>query len=580
MPLTGNFVITTAVQREFSFADLAVSTDSTAGRLLFDESTRNSIEDDYFASWFYGELLTYQIRGELRRFSLQEIIEDRQVHKLQPEHLNGRFVIFIFDKQAQEWTIITDRVGAMHCYWVRDGERVLAIGSDLAAVARAASKRELDWEAIAGFFSFGFFLDDRTYYKDVRILLPASVYRISAEGQLLEHRRYWEWHHTVDEQRSYDETIDQYHELLGQAVRRCTDDGRSILPLSGGLDSRSLAAMMPQGTQTQAYSYGYSENSIETAIASQIARACGFTYTAHVIQPYLLDRLPEVVAALHGCQDVTQARQVSVSDWLKERADAVLTGLWGDVWCDQMGLADGLPAGKTVLTHTINKLEKRGRGWLLENLVNSHLPNVDINSLLRAQVEAGLAEFEHIADDDFRVKAYKTSRWAFRWSNASLRAFDMGATPRIPYYDVDLIDFFCTVPTAFVRDRRLQIDHLKRYAPQLARIRWQQADANLYLAKYGYWLGLPRRAFHKARRTALKQRPLQRNWEVQFLAPDGRRQLEYWLMAPGQRLHEHVDSAIITRLVADFYEAADGAQGYTISMLLTLAGWLEVIEAT
>src|SRR5690606_40230798 len=104
----------------------------------------------------------------------------------------------------------------------------------------------------------------------------------------------------------------------------------------------------PAGAQTQAYSYGYSTDSFETRIASQVAAARRFSFTAHAVQPYLFDRLPEIVSALHGCQDVTQARQMSINGWVGERADAVLTGLWGDVWLDQMGLADGIPPDTTV----------------------------------------------------------------------------------------------------------------------------------------------------------------------------------------------------------------------------------------
>ena len=58
--------------------------------------------------------------------------------------------------------------------------------------------------------------------------------------------------------------------------------------------------------------------------------------------------------------------------------------------------------------------------------------------------------------------------------------YQAGAFPRLPFYDTRLADFFATVPTAFVKGRRLQIDYLKRFAPDLARIKWQAYDTNLY----------------------------------------------------------------------------------------------------
>ncbi|HVO44193.1 MAG TPA: asparagine synthase-related protein [Aggregatilineales bacterium] len=491
--------------------------------------------------------------------------------------LNGRFVLIFRDEQAQEWTFVTDRVGALHCYAVWHGERIVALGSDLAGLARRVSARKLDWEAITTFFSFGFFLDNRTYFTNIRVLNPRSLYRIGAMGDLHQHVCYWQWQHHVDRNRTYDETIEMYDALLHQAVQRCTTEERAVLPISGGLDSRSLVSVLPRDSAVETYSYGYSTDSIETNIAAQIADARQLEFTRHVISPYLFKRLPELVLALHGCQDVTQARQMSVNEWVKAHGSVVLTGLWGDVWCDQMGLADGLPQDLTVLAHTVKKFQKNGRAWLQENISTPQLENRDISQFLTSQIEAGLAEFDHIEDLDFRVKAYKTSRWSFRWSNASLRGFEVGATPRIAYYDVGLIDFFCTVPTAFIRDRRLQIDHLKRYAPDLARVYWQEAGANLYRAKYGYWLSLPRRAIRKAIRQVKHQSPVQRNWEVQFLSPEGQNGLRYWLLRPGLKLHDVVEPQAVESLLSAFYAQPNGANGYTVSILLTFSAWLETV---
>lgn len=495
--------------------------------------------------------------------------------QLTPRDLNGRFFHVLRDDARNEQVVITDRLGSMHGYYALRNGRVAAIGTDLADLARQSSTRELDWEVIATFFSMGFFLDDRTYFKDIRIFEPASVYRISADGELLEHRRYWEWHHTVDRARTYSDTIDEYDALLRQAVERCAANGRIILPLSGGLDSRSLALMLPRGADTQSYSYGYTPDSIETRIAGQVAAARGFTFTAHTVRPYLFDRLEEIVTVLHGSQDITQARQMSINAWVRERSDAVLTGLWGDVWCDQMGAADGLPEGVSAAELAQQKMQKRGRAWLIEHVARPNLSGIDPEALVTERIAAGMRRFERLEDPDFRIKAYKTSRWAFRWSNASLRGFEPGAAPRIPYYDVDLVDFFCTVPTEYVRDRRLQIDHLKRYAPDLARIRWQAAEANLYLAQYGYWLSLPRRAVSKARRTLLREPVIQRNWEVQFLSDAGRAGLQRWLLEPGLKLHDYVPRSDVSALLDEFYAAPTGANGYTVSMLLTFSAWLE-----
>lgn len=532
-------------------------------------------ETDVGRAWCFGELLSYGSDGDTAT-CLKKVLVDWEKGAVVYSSLNGRFILIFRNTQSGEWQIVTDRLGSMHVYVVKSGEKPLAVGSDLSTLARQFSTRQLDWEGIAALFSFGFFLDDRTHFADVRILLPHSIYRISPIGELLERRSYWDWHHMVEPKRSFDETVEAYDGLLKQAMRRCTAGGLVALPLSGGLDSRSLAAVLPDSAETTAYSYGYSRDSVELAIASRIAQKRGLPFSSHVIRPYLFERLAEITRALHGCQDVNAARQMSVNDWVRGRADAVLTGLWGDVWCDQAGLADGLPAGTTLTAHAFHKLQKTGREWLLDNVVAPCIGPDRASQLLTDSMTAGLSEYSSITDLDFRMKAYKTSSWGFRWSNASLRGFEIGATPRAPYYDTDLVDFFCTVPTSILRDRRLQVEHLKRYAPDLARIRWQKAEANLYHARYGYWLSLPRRAVNKALRTVTHRRLLQRNWEVQFLCREGREGLQACLLEPGLKLRDFVAVNKAQKLIDRLYAAPNAADAYAVLTLLTFSAWLEV----
>ena len=146
----------------------------------------------------------------------------------------------------------------------------------------------------------------------------------------------------------------------------------------------------------------------------------------------------------------------------------------------------------------------------------------------------------------------------------------------MPFYDTRLSDFFGTVPSEFVSQRRLQIDYLKRYAPDLARIKWQVYDTNLFrYHAFNTWL-LPKRAVKKAWRLLRGKPVIERNWEVQFLNPQGRRGLEHWLLRPGLRLHEFFPPAALAGLLQDFFQdPLAQKRGYTVSMLLTFSVWLE-----
>jgi hypothetical protein len=221
-------------------------------------------------------------------------------------------------------------------------------------------------------------------------------------------------------------------------------------------------------------------------------------------------------------------------------------------------------------------MEKGGRDWLLEHLCRKQLGKDEPGDFLKEMVRQEIAQVRHIDDQDFRIKAFKTGQWSFRWTEASLRMFQPGAFPRLPFYDNRLSNFFCTVPSEFVSRRQLQIDYLKSFAPDLARIKWQVYDTNLWhYQHFRTWL-LPKRALKKAWRILRSKPVIERNWEVQFFNPEGRKGLERWLLRPGLRLHEFVAPAALQALVRNFYEdPIKEKRGYTVSMLLTFSTWLE-----
>lgn len=507
--------------------------------------------------------------------------------------LNGHFLLFAWEEAAERWHVWTDRMGTLHAYYAYDGHRA-ALGTFFPAVAAVASQRKLDWEALTGFFGMGFFGGDSTFYTDVRALRPATHYIFSNEGVLLQQERYWQWNHAPNEQRSYADTIDEFASLIETVMWELTADGRVALPISGGLDSRTtvaaLASSKREYSHLWAYSYGYSDDSAETAIARQVAAARRLPFQSLIIQPYLFERLPLVMASLEGFQDVTQARQASVIKELGQHADAVIAAHWGDVWFDDMGLADShnhsgramhQPAGPDPIhDYAIKKMVKGGRQWLLDHLCQAQLQGQSPAALMDRFIGASLQEVAHISEPDFRMKALKSEQWSARWTTTSMRMFQAAAFPRLPFYDTRMIDFFCTVPTGYVRGRQMQIDYLKRYAPDLARITWQVYDANLYrYQQFNTWQ-LPKRTVKKAwrelRRHVARRPVFERNWEVQFLNENGRQGLQQWLLRPGLRLHEFAAPQAIAALLNAFYaDPLADKRGYTVSMLLSFSAWLE-----
>ncbi|HSV74418.1 MAG TPA: asparagine synthase-related protein [Chthonomonadales bacterium] len=487
--------------------------------------------------------------------------------------LNGHWLLVAWRPGERRWHVWTDRFGTLHAYHAESAEGA-ALGTCFRDVARAASRRSLDLQAIAGFCALGFFPFERTHFTDVRIVPPAIHLVLDEAGRARSQERTWHWRHEPDNGRSYDGAVAEFGERFEAVMQELLSDARVAVPISGGLDSRcTVAAVREPSDNLWAYSYGYTPQSVETRIARSVAEARRLRFEAFTIEPYLFDRLEEVLASVEGFQDVTQCRQAAVTAALARNADRVIAAHWGDVWLDDMGLAGrrGLPE-IAVAEHALHKMEKPGGEWLASRLRCADHGREWLLEGLRQRLRG----LEHIEDPDFRVKALKTDLWSFRWTLASVRMYMPGAFPRLPFYDTRLADLFSTVPTEETAGRRLQIDYLRRAAPDLARIEWQATGADLYGAGRTASRSLPARAARRALRALTGRPAIQRNWEVQFLSEPGRALLRHHLLRPGLRIHDLFPRAEIAALVERLRAGRrDGSDGYAASMLLTLSAWLE-----
>lgn len=536
---------------------------------------------DYWHLWMIGEFYG----AKQTSFSSEATLRDLALGNKSASELNGHFLILGWNVQTLCWHIWTDRFGTIHAYYGENGQRT-AISTYFSAVAKTISCTKLDWRGLTGFFGFGFFPQDRTFFENISILRPSSHYIFKADGHLLKRERYWQWPYAPDYARSYEDTVDEFGRIFNQIMTELIDCGRVAIPISGGLDSRCTVAALapydctlPSSPKIWAYSYGYTDNSIETHIARRIAKARKLPFQAFTISPYLFNRLDLIMASVEGFQDITQCRQASVVNEIQHHADYLVAAHWGDVWLDDMGLVGGdnhSISDKDIVAYALQKIRKKGREWLLKNLCEPQLGGESSEAILQSMVREDMGYLSHIEDLDFRIKAFKTNQWSFRWTLASLRMFQAAAFPRLPFYDTRLADFFCTVPSGFMHKRQLQIDYLKRFAPDLAKISWQVYDTNLYHYHYfNSWL-LPKRLLKKAWRILTRQQVIERNWEVQFFGDGGREGLEDRLLRSGLCLYEFIPNSLVHELFDQFYQIPlSSSLGYTVSMLLTFSVFLE-----
>ncbi|MFQ6002276.1 MAG: asparagine synthetase B family protein, partial [Candidatus Zixiibacteriota bacterium] len=171
--------------------------------------------------------------------------------------LNGSFVLALWDFKRNLLTIVNDRYGLRPLYYFWQ-DHLLIFASEMKSILTSPQvKKEIDNQALAEFFSFNFILGEKTLFKHIKVLNPASI--LTFQGGALNITRYWEPvlrnnAHGFNQK----EAIGKAHYLLLQAVKRQMEDKKSKgCYLSGGLDSRTILGAVSQlGFKIPTFTFG------------------------------------------------------------------------------------------------------------------------------------------------------------------------------------------------------------------------------------------------------------------------------------------------------------------------------------
>jgi asparagine synthase (glutamine-hydrolysing) len=520
-----------------------------------------------WSTWVLGDLLSY--RGDPQR-AIERFAGELASGRCAASELNGSFAAIALDHRAGEWHVWSDRLATLPVYLAGDGADTVVTTFFRAA---AGDGDGLDRLGMAGLAQFGLFPGDRTWVDGVRALRPATTLAITADGAIRSEERYWQWSHHPRIDRHTNEVLAAFDEGLAATIDDHARLGRLVVPLSGGLDSRTVFAVATRDHpgRVAALSYGYWPSSPEIRIPRAIAASRNVALRELVVPEYLMTRLDDVLDSVEGFGALSLTRQVGALDEFAALGDRIVGAHWGDVWFDDLGGSALL--GEQLTDRAIALLTKPG-GSHLQGLLRPTLPDSDLH--LRQLVQAELTRIPDLADGDIRLKAFKTDQWSSRWTIPGTCAYRAALPLALPFYDNRVVDFFLTVPTDVLTGRRLQIEYLKRYHPDLAEIPWEATGRSLFATGGSRPGRLARRIAGLARRMASRTPALSRNWEVQYGSPAARAEVARRIDGLPDDV---VDRVGVSSLLADWRHAPTGANGYEVDMLMTIAAMLPRLTA-
>lgn len=248
---------------------------------------------------------------------------------------DGDFLVFMLHKGSREIAILNDALGRLPLYYCEANGKVV-VGRELRFITNLVSGIKCDKMGIAQYLLFRHSLGPRTLLENVKRLAPANLIRVSIEKRKIEIQRLHEWNLEEKKHRgvSLARNASQLVSLFSEACRNRTDSSkRNVVSLSGGLDSRSVAACLyknriPFSAATFLDSAGRAE--ADARIAEQLARALRTDWRLFHLSPPKGRDLLRLLKAKGGLNSLEMAFILPFFDKIIEAYGSRVTYFTGD----------------------------------------------------------------------------------------------------------------------------------------------------------------------------------------------------------------------------------------------------------
>jgi hypothetical protein len=276
-------------------------------------------------SWFHTD--GYGAGDE--NWLLQRMVE-KSVSQVASE-LEGFFLVVFCDARSREVFLITDLMGGRHCFMrvLRDCV-VLSTSSLLLAALGDATPDALACEE---FLRTGATYEDRTLFRKVKKLAPATIYRF-ANGALAGSIRYWRISDLDPEALDGEDAVQGLGERLIRAADQiATTYRRPVCDLTGGYNSRLVvAAFLNAGVEFETAVVGHDADP-NVIISRSLSRLIGAPNSR--LKPYEAVQLHHLEDALRltdgECDLIRYARVHAPHNSLSAEFDVSVNGSYGEI---------------------------------------------------------------------------------------------------------------------------------------------------------------------------------------------------------------------------------------------------------
>ena len=407
-----------------------------------------------------------------------------------PSKLEGAFTVLLHDADADLLVAGNGRFASSVLYHrAQDGELFYCTQLGPMAKCRYFEPR-IDTKAAGHLLSNMQVFKDETVWEGVNALEPATIATHSLSSGETRRRIYWTFG-SVGEHRHdlpYRRHLAEICDTISAAGERITSrPGRYISGLSGGLDSRLVAAVAARSKpEMKAWTFG-SPGAPDLVVAAEIAEILNIEHLTFTTHPEQVPEMADLYSAtVDGSISADFAYGVERTHALMEHGDIVFNGFAGEV------ILGGYLLGPkpNIVIQNLKARRLFGRG-----VVQPYLEwNRDEESVLgyvfaKAAQPTNLTPYlshqprplrERIADDLramaadvpllFRAEHYFLANRVSRWTLMSIVSDRHYYSDGSLFYDYEVLDRCMATPHAMRRENKLYADVFRTLVPDMGAV--------------------------------------------------------------------------------------------------------------
>lgn len=384
---------------------------------------------------------------------------------------DGEFVLLVQHKQTGVVHIVTDALGRLPLYYSRS-EQSIMVSRHVDLVATVQDHREYDRLGLAQYLLFAYSLGNRTILQGVHCTEPSSVITIDPRSALIDLQRLdtFSFSEKIHLDKSVEMNGSELVRLLSLACQRRTKPNQSnVVSLSGGLDSRTIAACMKKvGVSFSAATMIDADGTFRTdaTIAEQIARTLGIDWKLFKLEVPRGREAYRLLSLKTGLNYLPMSFILQFLDQIRSTYGSGIAYVTGD-------------GGDKLLVDLRPNSSLRSLSDLVQYIVTRH----QIFSLEDVSRMTGLSECDIIHEISQRVASYpeqdwdnklvhfvifeRGRRWLFEGEDRNRNFFWHLA----PFYGIQFVRYAMNCPDEQKADHKLYKEVLVRLSPEVAGIR-------------------------------------------------------------------------------------------------------------